>query len=533
MLLVLLRRFPAPRGCRTALRLLALGLFAALTGGSTPVLRAVLMACFQTVATRAGRVGDARSALGWAIVVILAWDPGTVSDAGFLLSAVAVSAILTWGRRLARTRDELRAWRPAGVGAASRPAWRWLAAVSGSLRRALAVSVVTSIATAPLVAFYFGRFQPLGALWTVALWPLIALALISGLATLATGLLVPALAAPFAIVATESVRALLVLLDAFAHVPPRAIDIPPPQPATVLLVYGLLAVSLRGRRCARFACGAGIAALFVLLARGAIGIDAPRIVHFDVGRGTAVLVRLAPRGAVLLDAGGTGARAGQRLLGALGASGVARLDAVILSHVDSDHTDALPLLLERLPIGGVYAPPHAKERARGRWLAELAARRGISFRFLARGDELVLSGRPRAHIRVLYPNENENLPLAEHSNEVSLVLRVDIGEESYLSTGDIEEGGIARLLSGEDDLSAGLLLLPHHGRSNRLLPILLDAVRPHTVLISGDGEGGARETAARLEATGLRVFATWRDGAILGPSRPGGKWRRYAVDGER
>jgi hypothetical protein len=46
------------------------------------------------------------------------------------------------------------------------------------------------------------------------------------------------------------------------------------------------------------------------------------------------------------------------------------------------------------------------------------------------------------------------------------------------------------------------------------------------VVISGDGEGGARHVAAGLEAQGLAVHATWRGGAVVSElsSPRGGSW---------
>ena len=78
-------------------------------------------------------------------------------------------------------------------------------------------------------------------------------------------------------------------------------------------------------------------------------------------------------------------------------------------------------------------------------------------------------------------------------------------------------------MSGDDDLSAGILLLPHHGRANRLLPELLRRVEPHTVIISGSGAPASRRTARELERRGYAVYSTWRGGAVLSTWRDG-RW---------
>jgi competence protein ComEC len=94
------------------------------------------------------------------------------------------------------------------------------------------------------------------------------------------------------------------------------------------------------------------------------------------------------------------------------------------------------------------------------------------------------------------------------------VARAILGESSILFPGDVEEAGTARLLSAGDDLRSDILVLPHHARTCARLPQLLERVRPRLVLASGDGSGGGRETGEALRARGLRVSATWEEGAV-------------------
>ncbi|HLU48183.1 MAG TPA: ComEC/Rec2 family competence protein [Planctomycetota bacterium] len=522
MLLLVLRRLPLPFGLGTPARLAFLALFAILTGGSTPVVRAVLMATLQILAVAAGRMGNARGALGWAVVLLLAVDPSTVEEVGFQLSVIAVAAILTWGQWLSR--DELAPYRSPGTSRRGliREA---LGRASRALRQAIVISTVTSIATTPLIAFHFGRFHPLAGLWTVIVWPLVATALISGLLVLATGIVDPKLALPFAAVAVLAIDLLLLVLERLAEIPASAIDLAIPSKLALFASYGVLALGLLPGRIARAALGIGFVVAVALLVREERGIRRTELIHFDVGRGTAVLVRVAPHGAVLIDAGGTGRYAGPKLLRALKHSDVGRLDAIVLSHLDSDHTDALPALIECLPVERIFAPPIARRSARGAALARLAREREIPLGFLSRGDEISIGENASVRIRALHPQRDEALPLGRDANEASIVVSVRIATESgelrYLSPGDIEEAGVTRILQARSDLRADVLLLPHHGRRNDRLPLLVDAVRPRVIIIAGDGRGGALENAETLERDGFEVFATWRGGAIRGAASGG------------
>ena len=83
-----------------------------------------------------------------------------------------------------------------------------------------------------------------------------------------------------------------------------------------------------------------------------------RPTFLSVGHGKAVVLELPDGHTVLYGAGRT---AGQPLaahrLGLSVDAGVPHIDAVVLSHADSDHYNALPELLERFSVGTVYVSP--------------------------------------------------------------------------------------------------------------------------------------------------------------------------------
>ncbi len=62
---------------------------------------------------------------------------------------------------------------------------------------------------------------------------------------------------------------------------------------------------------------------------------------------------------VLYDAGRMGAPTSccRIISGYLWSRGLTHIDAVVLSHADSDHYNALPELLERFSVGTVYVSP--------------------------------------------------------------------------------------------------------------------------------------------------------------------------------
>jgi competence protein ComEC len=121
---------------------------------------------------------------------------------------------------------------------------------------------------------------------------------------------------------------------------------------------------------------------------------------------------------------------------------------------------------------------------------------------------------PGATIEVLAPAR----PVPGAGNDDSTVLRVRAGDLTVLLPGDVEEEGVRRLLNGERDLSADVLVLPHHGHPHPEARALTRAVGP-TLMVASDGPG------AVLDALWGSALRTSRHGAIT--VYAGGRWESF------
>ncbi len=163
------------------------------------------------------------------------------------------------------------------------------------------------------------------------------------------------------------------------------------------------------------------------------------------------------RGVLAYDAGSIRADIfGRVILPFLRSRRIFRVDALVISHDDSDHNSGVPAFLGQFNVTRYCAP------------RSLVARERISLR--------------GAEVEVLWPAFPEELS----DNDASTVLRIRTGGTSILLTGDLEEEGFEGLLKTGADLKADILVLPHHGRPNHAAKQLIDAVRPR-ILISSNG----------------------------------------------
>jgi competence protein ComEC len=243
----------------------------------------------------------------------------------------------------------------------------------------------------------------------------------------------------------------------------------------------------------------------------------------DVGQGLAVLVRTQDH-ALLYDAGpafGTEADSGERIIAPyLRATGIERLDAMIVTHNDSDHSGGASSVLENFDVDAVFS-----SLAAGHPLLGLAhdARRCVA------GQAWTWDG---VRFEILHPESAAAKP--KKINDLSCVLKVSAGAHSMLLTGDIERPAEAELLKrAPESLPADVLLVPHHGSRTSSSAEFLAAVHPSVAVVpvgyrNRFGHPNA-EVMSRYSFLNARILRTDRDGALTVTLSDGG----IELQGER
>jgi competence protein ComEC len=154
-----------PRWCGHTGALAAIVGYVLAVGPQPSVIRAAVSGGAVSVAWLLGRERDAWHVLLLAAIVLLAWNPYALFDAGFELSFAAVVAIFVLAPPLRAALDGYPG-----------PGW---------LKAAVSISVACSVATAPLLWLQFGRVPMLGvvanALAEVAVGPLLGLAFVAAI----------------------------------------------------------------------------------------------------------------------------------------------------------------------------------------------------------------------------------------------------------------------------------------------------------------------------------------------------------------
>ena len=232
------------------------------------------------------------------------------------------------------------------------------------------------------------------------------------------------------------------------------------------------------------------------------------------------MLQLPGKANVLFDAGSLHRRdIGSRIVAPyLEYAGIAKIDAIIISHNDIDHINGIPEIVEYSHVEHIYANNAFFDRTdkwgTAKFLSERLSEKGLQIERIH--SELDLNDNVK--IRILWPDEQAGGDEAVSDNDRSLVSLIEFAGARILLCSDIEEYAQKELLRRYPDLGADIVVVPHHGSVSTLVPEFLKKLNATVLICSCD-----RSQYERMQsATGLviskpakpRLYSTAKDGAI-------------------
>ena len=454
-----------------------------ISGFAVPAQRTLYMVGVVAVALWLDRATSASRVLAAALLAVLVLDPWAVLSPGFWLSFAAVAVIFH-----------------VSAGLTVKPHWlvQW-----GRVQWAVTVGL------APLMLVLFQQVSIVSPLANAVAIPLVSF-VVTPLALL--GAVLP-FDWPLALGHTM-LEALMAALGWLAALPSAMWQQHAPVPWTVpLALLGIAWLLLPRGFPARWLGAALAAPLFAVLPRAPAAGEL-WITVLDVGQGLSVLAR-TEKHALLYDAGpafNAFADSGSRVvLPYLRGEGIARLDALVVSHDDRDHSGGAGSVLEGTPVGVLWSSLSA----------------GHSLLSAGASSERCVAGRGWEWDGVSFEFIH---PLAEtregRTNNRSCVLRIAAPAGRVLLTGDIERAAERELVRRAPQLlSADALLVPHHGSATSSSPEFVEKVAPrYAVFTVGyrNRFGHPREDVLeRYRVAGSALFRTDTAGAIEMRFAPG------------
>ena len=517
-------------------------LYGIMTGMSVSACRAIGMFLLRMFASVIGRTVDLLTSLSVMALVLLMDAPSLCLNSGFWLSfgsMIGVGVILPLWESIRR--DDMAA--PLLVRTRSRAVrtlFLWGEKIGQGVRASLSILLVTT----PLLLWFYFEVPVYSTLLNLLVIPAMGPVLLFGF----LAMLIPGLG----ILGTVDVAAFALfekLCLVVTRLPFHTWNPGCPKLWQIAAYYILLTVILgllwhtRKKRRGLLRYGMLLCILplllFLLPVRHMTGV-----VFLDVGQGDSVLLRLSDGQTYLYDCGSvTKGKVGEKiLLPYLKHEGIHRLDAVFLSHDDTDHVSGVKELLllaaqEEIAIDGLYVSGQGDFSG-----VQEAAQHvsGLRMTRLSRGD--VLGGK-NITLMVLHPSTIKNAPMDENEasglahglnttksapldeNEASLCLWVQLrnGKDTMtiLLTGDVQgagEKGLLNALQAQNLRNVDILKCAHHGSKNATSEAFLSWLDARCIVISCAKKNSYghphAELLQRLATENCDIFRTDQQGCL-------------------
>jgi len=484
----LMQRLPAQKAAALA-GFCAAWFYCLLSGFAVPAQRTLYMLAVVALALYTQRATSPSRVLALALLVVLLLDPWAVLAAGFWLSFGCVALLFY----VAAGRLGGEHW----LGAWVRAQW------------ALCLGMI------PALLLLFQQFSLVSPVANAVAIPVVSFLVTPlALAAAASPLLMPVLPLAHAIM-----QGLMLFLLWLAELPIAVWQQAAPPTWAWLLALPGASWWLAPRGMPARWLGA---VLFLPL----LTLEPPRpapgealVTTLDVGQGLAMHIQTATHD-LLYDTGpaySLEANSGNRvILPYLRARGVRRLDGLIVTHQDKDHSGGAESLLQSLPAGWLMSSLAFEHDFSALPLAALPCADGQGWQW------------DGVHFLLLHPPAAQYDAPTKRSNDMSCVLKISTAYGRVLLTSDIEARSEQALLSQHrSELKSEVLIAPHHGSRTSSTPAFIAAVGASQVIFPvgyRNRFGHPRaDVVARYQATGATLHRTDAEGALslrLAPSQP-------------
>jgi competence protein ComEC len=248
-----------------------------------------------------------------------------------------------------------------------------------------------------------------------------------------------------------------------------------------------------------------------------------QVSFIDVGQGDSILIKSPSNHYILVD-GGPNPEAICLALGEALPFWNRTIDMVVLTHQHDDHANGLIEVVQRYNVKQVLYPPDQLYKEENSdylpgslELSNTILSNGVN-RITAQAGQIIDIG--GAIIEVLNPPETIYEDTDSDIDNNGVVLRVSMGEVSFLLSADMYWDGELLLVCEQPVLQSTVLKVGHHGSKSSTRPYYLSAVNPQVAVISvGAGNRFGHPSDETVESLNTyvgedMVFTTMDEGTV-------------------
>jgi len=441
------------RNTRFITALLVMVAYVLVVGPESSVLRSATMATFVVIGLWLGRGTKPIISLAWAVIFLLAIDPGLATDFGFSLSALATVGLLTMAL----------------------PIYNWL---SRYMPRLIAIGIAASfsaqLATTPVLLMLQPSIPIYSVLANLIVEPVVAPVTVLGILALILAYPLPVLSSAVSYVASLGTWWITLVATEVSGWPAARVHfVAGPVGVALAALIVLLSLGLYQKKLSKYRTGIAASLVGVMLFSASwSSADQIRfqvfdgewdVVNCDVGQGDALVVR--SQGVVaLIDVG----REPEPIDKCLDNLQVTKIDLLVITHFDADHAGGIYGALNNRYVKTAIISGFADNRPLVSLVETALAQSKVEVLtgFAGMGGKL-----GELKWRVLAPTAKATE--AKDSNDASVIVSFTGAGYGLLALGDLGGVGQTRLMRNAggvlNELSGMPLLLKvaHHGSADQ------------------------------------------------------------------
>lgn len=463
-----------------------------LIGFPPSILRASIMFSILYLSQVIHEPYDSINSLSLALFVLLLINPYYLFNVGFQLSFAATFSIIIF---VAKIRHCFYPYK-------------------NKLTSSLSTILGVQLGLLPFQAYYFNQIGLISILANLVIIPIISFALMLGFLMIVLSAF-PSINTIIGFFLEGILNFEAALLDILQGFSINNMKIFSPEIITILIFYlilfiifGLIDIKVFSKLINK---GIFYSLIFAIIFNIYLIIDYDKLeFHFiDVGQGDAILIR-SKRADYLMDTGGSLFGdyniAEGITLSYLEKLGIRKLDGLFITHFDADHSQGVPVLLDELDVGYIFAS-YLPDDA----MLDAINSNDTKLVLLMEEDRLKLD--KDVYMDIIWPSKDSHFT----GNNASLVTIIRTSGANLLLTGDIEEEA-EYLIKDNIDYPIDILKVPHHGSNTSSTDGFIDSVRPKEAIISVGRNNlynhPSGDVVDRYEDLGIDIYRTDEMGLV-------------------
>ena len=471
----ILRKLRVPFNISVSSGIFAIIFYALMTGLGPSVIRAAFMLIFILLGKLIDRDAHSISLLTFVALLMLIYNPAYINDVSFQLSFIVTFGLLITApiimEKVKRKKEKENL--------------SFLNQIYIFFLGIIFIPIIAQIWIAPIQMYYFNSFSLYSIFANIIILPFVTIVSFGGFISVVLALIKPIASQVcliFDFILNPVLNILVAISNYFASLPHSLIQMPQPTGLQIFLYYIIVLLFILLLKIGQNKKVILTTVLLVaILGFSCIKIPDKKLetIVFDVKNADAILIKTPADKYFIIDSGKMSYKGGKTqaqmiILSYLKDKGIKNIEALIITHFDSDHAGGAVDLINSLNIKTIYVNSLNDKSP----LAQKIYFAGKDKIMLAKDNEIIYNEN-----NLTIKNFVSNFKGKEFENENSIITLVSSGDFDELFMGD---AGILAFEKIRKNFSekVEILKVGHHGAKNVVNKEMLDTINPEVAIIS-------------------------------------------------